>query len=261
MTAVSHQTIKLGRGKHSSPEDGACVMELASMLAGEPFSDHPHSVCPVIASFLRTYNDSIDDKSRQDLYAYASIVAGTRSNAQVERARAARLAAWTAELRDRRRFRVLLPPRLRRLGLTRVLALDAAGVHAAGTHAARAISRHTPDIHAQALALIEELATIGRAGERPGCRYTDHEVRPGDEHCLVNGRHRRPARQGNSDESGASHHPEQAPAGQDGRGSAVDRGGSGVQRGARDRHGQHPHPEAHDRQRGNRDRAKQRHVG
>ena len=27
------------------------------MLAGEPFSDHPESVCPVIGSFLRAYND------------------------------------------------------------------------------------------------------------------------------------------------------------------------------------------------------------
>ena len=27
------------------------------MLAGEPFTDQPESVCPVIASFLRAYND------------------------------------------------------------------------------------------------------------------------------------------------------------------------------------------------------------
>jgi hypothetical protein len=67
MAPINHQTIKLGKGKHNSPEEGACMMELASMLAGEPFSDHPHSVCPVIGSFLRTYNDSIDDQRRQDL--------------------------------------------------------------------------------------------------------------------------------------------------------------------------------------------------
>ena len=33
----SHQTVRLARGKHSSPRDGVCVMELASMLAGEQF--------------------------------------------------------------------------------------------------------------------------------------------------------------------------------------------------------------------------------
>jgi len=46
---ANHQTIKLSKGRHRGPEDGACAMELASMLAGEPFSDHPDSVCPVIA--------------------------------------------------------------------------------------------------------------------------------------------------------------------------------------------------------------------
>jgi len=34
-------------------------MELASMLAGEPFSDHPDSVCPTIAGFLRAYNEFV----------------------------------------------------------------------------------------------------------------------------------------------------------------------------------------------------------
>ena len=29
-----------------------CVMELASMLAGERFGDRPVSVCPVIGAFL-----------------------------------------------------------------------------------------------------------------------------------------------------------------------------------------------------------------
>ena len=79
MSPVSYQTIKLSKGKHSSANDGACVMELASMLAGEPFTDHPAAVCPVIGSFMRAYNDSIDDRRRQDLYAYAARVVGSRS--------------------------------------------------------------------------------------------------------------------------------------------------------------------------------------
>ena len=41
MPQVSHQTIRLAKGKHQSAEQGACVMELASMLACEPFTDHP----------------------------------------------------------------------------------------------------------------------------------------------------------------------------------------------------------------------------
>src|SRR5947199_5726798 len=96
MSNVSHQTIKLSKGKHSSPSDGACVMELASMLAGEKFTDHPESVCPAIGSFLRAYNDAVEDARRQDLYAYASRVVGTRASAEVERARAERLLEWAA---------------------------------------------------------------------------------------------------------------------------------------------------------------------
>src|SRR5215469_18878832 len=94
MSPVNYQTIKLSKGKHTSPEDGACVMELASMLAGEPFSDHPVSVCPVIGSLLRAYNDSIDSERRQDLYAYAARVVGSRASGRVQSARAARVKEW-----------------------------------------------------------------------------------------------------------------------------------------------------------------------
>src|SRR5690349_14313664 len=95
MSRVSHQTIKLSPGKHYSPDDGACVMELASMLAGEPFNDHPASVCPVLGSLLRSYNDSVDDDVRQDLYLYAARVVGTRADADVERRRSEYVVAWT----------------------------------------------------------------------------------------------------------------------------------------------------------------------
>src|ERR1700742_1387309 len=103
MSPVSYQTIKLSKGKHSTPEEGACVMELASMLAGEPFTDHPASVCPVIGSFLRSYNDSVDEDRRQALYEYASKVVGSRACATTQQARAARLAEWTERIRRRRR--------------------------------------------------------------------------------------------------------------------------------------------------------------
>src|SRR5438477_4190626 len=96
MSPVSYQTIKLSKGKHSSPEDGACVMELASMLAGEPFSDHPQSVCPVIAAVLRAYNDWADDEHRQELYGYAAKVVGSRASTRIERARAKQLISWIA---------------------------------------------------------------------------------------------------------------------------------------------------------------------
>ncbi len=154
MAPVTHQTIKLGKGKHTGPEYGACVMELASMLGGEPFSDHPVSVCPVIGSFLRTYNDSIDHRRRQDLYAYAAKVVASRSSAGVQRARAERLSAWASELQPRRWTRMFLAWRLRTMAV-------GAQPESVGGRAVRAIPKHTDRSHAQVLTLIDELLTIG----------------------------------------------------------------------------------------------------
>src|ERR1700760_3869604 len=109
MAPPTHQTIKLSKGKHTSPDDGACVMELASMLAGEEFSDHPRSVCPIIAAFLRGYNAAVGgEERRQDLYGYASEVVGSRRGAEVTRARTTYLTERARQLRgNRRRWPVL----------------------------------------------------------------------------------------------------------------------------------------------------------
>jgi hypothetical protein len=172
MSPVNFQTIKLSRGKHSSPEDGACVMELASMLAGEPFSDHPASVCPVLGSFLRAYNDSISDARRQDLYDYASRIVDTRGSLDVQRERSQRLIEW-AEMMYRRGWRRLFPvARLtdRRLRPGRSLT-------SAGTYAAHAIGRHSDETHRHALELLDELIQIGAdrptAASTPGMPRTD----------------------------------------------------------------------------------------
>jgi hypothetical protein len=173
MSPVTHQTIKLSKGKHASPEDGACVMELASMLAGEPFSDHPAAVCPVIGSFLRAYNDSIDDDRRQDLYAYASRVVGSRGPISVQRERAERLAEWAFEMQRRQWASRYLPlARLRMASLRRQ-----PSAHAVGTYAVRAIPKHTSETHAEALALLDELLSIG-ATSRPAVRVEVDEDLP-----------------------------------------------------------------------------------
>ena len=43
----------LSRGKHRSPRRGACFMELASVLAGERWSDHPACTHPLLAQLAR----------------------------------------------------------------------------------------------------------------------------------------------------------------------------------------------------------------
>jgi len=120
MPELSHQTVRLSRGRHGSPSLGMCVMELASTLAGERFSDHPHSVSPVIAGLLRQYNDAVDDERRQALIPYAALAVGTRSSKEVERARARRCVQWTAERNSAR------VPRWR-YALARVSRLSACG--------------------------------------------------------------------------------------------------------------------------------------
>ncbi|HSC03057.1 MAG TPA: hypothetical protein VLC49_07050 [Solirubrobacteraceae bacterium] len=183
MAPVSYQTIALSKGKHASPEDGACVMELASMLAGEPFNDHPQSVCPVIGSLLRAYNDRIDDRRRQDLYAYAAKVIGSRGSQDVEDARAERLSAYARELHRSRWLQRLLPARL-------VALVQTPPADLVGSHAVCAIPQHDDKTHAEVLALIDELLTIG-AGQRPAAGLLDRDqAKPGFRSPL---KRRRPA--------------------------------------------------------------------
>ena len=58
------------------------------MLAGERFSDHPVSVCPIIGALLRAYNDDIDEPRRHDLYRYAAESVGTRASYAIQVRRA-----------------------------------------------------------------------------------------------------------------------------------------------------------------------------
>jgi len=172
MSQATHQTVRLARGKHTSPEHGACVMELASMLAGERFSDHPDCVCPVIGGFLREYNDRLDDDRRQDLYAYAARIVGSRAPARTENARVARLGEWAREMRSPG-WRERLLPRLFRsidVGLTPAM-------EPMGPRAARVIRKHTAESHAAVLALIDDLLAIGEADQSGSTSETlEHEV-------------------------------------------------------------------------------------
>ena len=161
MPPASHQTIKLSRGRHSSPEHGACVMELASMLAGEGFSDHPRSVSRPIASFLRGYNDLLDDRRREDLYRYAAQTVGTADTWAVEEARAARLLAWADQRWERRASRSVLD----RMRLRRMYKERSTDPEPVGSYAVHAIGKVNEETHAAALALVDEVIALG--GEAP----------------------------------------------------------------------------------------------
>jgi hypothetical protein len=131
------------------------------MLANGTFSDHPQSACPVIAAFLRSYNDHVDDRRRQDLYRYAARVAGTRADAEVERRRSKMCLAWARACCHRPEWRVRILHRL----LSHCQGPD---VHA--VYAARAAAV-TPGGHEQALAFLDQLIelppTRGRVVDAP----------------------------------------------------------------------------------------------
>ncbi len=157
MPPISYQTIKLSRGRHSSPEHGACVMELASMLAGESFSDHPRSVSRPIASFLRGYNDLLDDGRRADLYRYAALTVGTAASTEIEEARAARLLSFGDQCWRRRSAR----SPLERMRLRRARKERSSDPEPAGTYAVHALGKLTDETHAAALALLDSLIGMG----------------------------------------------------------------------------------------------------
>lgn len=76
-------SVRLDPGAHRSPRDGVCLMELASLMAEERFSDRPRCVCVVIAAFLRDWNDRSGHAHRQRLRPYARRVVGSRARRSV----------------------------------------------------------------------------------------------------------------------------------------------------------------------------------
>ena len=52
----------LSRGRHRSPRQGACFMELASYLAGERWSAYPACTHPLLAALARDVNDHTGDR-------------------------------------------------------------------------------------------------------------------------------------------------------------------------------------------------------
>jgi hypothetical protein len=141
---------RVERGRHASPRFGTCVMELASLLAGEPFSDRPVTVSPVIGALLRTYNDGIDDERRQDLSELAPVIVGTAARRSVEENRASLCLQFAQRLGG-------AVPAGR-------AALGSASPEPSGALAALAALGRGPsdEVHAEVIALVDALALDGR---------------------------------------------------------------------------------------------------
>lgn len=67
----------LSRGGHNTPEEGACVMEYVSILAGEEFDDFPKCTHPTLARAAQHVNDILEDKHRHLLIPLITKLIGT----------------------------------------------------------------------------------------------------------------------------------------------------------------------------------------
>jgi hypothetical protein len=70
----------LSRGKHRNPRKGACFMEMASVLANEPWSDRPQCTHPLLAQLARLVNDHTSDARRGELVVLIPDVVGVRGH-------------------------------------------------------------------------------------------------------------------------------------------------------------------------------------
>lgn len=73
----------LSRGRHRSAKSGACFMEFASYLAGEPWSDSPQCTDPLLAHLARAVNDQLGDARRSEIAPDIPRVIGLRGDHRV----------------------------------------------------------------------------------------------------------------------------------------------------------------------------------
>lgn len=71
----------LGIGRHRTPEQGSCLMEYVSVLAGCRFSDHPRCTHPTLGALARGINDTTSDAGRLRLAMLAPELIGTGAGA------------------------------------------------------------------------------------------------------------------------------------------------------------------------------------
>lgn len=75
-------------GEHVTLESGMCLLEATAYVAGEPWSDHPACVSPVLAEFGRAWNDGMrSDEERESLKQYIPRLIGTVGDAAADERR------------------------------------------------------------------------------------------------------------------------------------------------------------------------------
>jgi hypothetical protein len=153
----NHQTARLGAGRHDSRDHGACAMELASILAGERFSDRPRALSRALAAMLRSVNDGLDDERRRSPKPFAAASIGTAGDRAAERRRRGLVRAWLME--EERAGRRFARPRCL-LG-----SIDL--VHTGTPAALRVRACDDSALHARMITLLESMIAVTPAGAVP----------------------------------------------------------------------------------------------
>lgn len=83
ITVIPHGMPQLSRGRHRSAKTGACFMEFASYLAGEPWSDSPQCTDPLLSHLARGVNDRLSDARRNEIAPDVPRVIGLRGDHRI----------------------------------------------------------------------------------------------------------------------------------------------------------------------------------
>jgi hypothetical protein len=161
---------RLSPGRHVRAEQGRCAMEWVAHLAGEAHSDRPQCVSPIVGAFARSWNDALDEATRQRLRPYLGRMIGTAGDGGDD-ARAWRCADWLV--------RTGAPALLALAGLpaagTTLRELepirDGASARRAGDHAVRAAELAAARRGAARAAAREETGEAGWGAALDGVRW------------------------------------------------------------------------------------------
>src|SRR5205807_859573 len=98
ITVDDLQYITLKHGAHRSRKSGVCAMEAAAWLAGREHTDSPVCVSPVIAFFIRIWNDTLpsDEDRNRLLKPLLPIILETKTSSKAESKRAWLAIDWLA---------------------------------------------------------------------------------------------------------------------------------------------------------------------
>ena len=71
MSSHPEQLPHLRAGWHLGPDDGTCLMEHVSQVAGLKFTDTPRCTDPLLAALAQLVNDAVSDRARPQLLSFA----------------------------------------------------------------------------------------------------------------------------------------------------------------------------------------------